>query len=146
MTASTSLQPEQSGVFLISRAVATMRRALQDTRHAWLKVNLQGVHDKAGFLAACASDLDFPAHFGGNWDAFADALNDFSWMPADAYVLVFEQTDEFALEAPDDYATALEILRAAADAWRARNRPFVVVLDYAPPGAGVKHLPEAPVT
>ena len=146
MTASTSLQPDQSGVFLISRAVPAMRRALQGTHTAWLKVSLQGVHDKAGFLAACASDLDFPGHFGGNWDAFADLINDFSWMPAHAYVLVFEQADEFALEAPDDYATALEILRAAADAWRVRNRPFVVVLDYAPPGAGLEHLPEAPLT
>ena len=133
-------------MYLISRAVPAIRRALQGTRSAWLKVSLQGVHDKAGFLAACASDLNFPAHFGGNWDAFADLINDLSWVPADAYVIVFEQADEFALEAPDDYATALEILRAAADAWRARNRPFVVVLDYAPPGAGVKHWPESPLT
>jgi hypothetical protein len=146
MTASTSLRPDQSGVFLISRAVPLLRKTLQGTHCAWLKVDLQGVRDKAGFLAACASDLNFPPHFGRNWDAFADLINDLAWIPADGYVLVFEQADEFALEAPDEYATALEILRAAADAWRARNRPFVVVLDYAPAGAGVQHLPEPPHT
>jgi hypothetical protein len=142
----TSLRPDQSGVFLISRAVPALHKAAQHANCAWLKVNLQGVHDKAEFLAACASDLDFPAHFGGNWDAFADAINDFSWKPAGGYALVFEQTDEFALEAPDEYAIAVEILRAAADAWRVKNRPFVVVLDYAPPGAGINHLPEPPLT
>jgi hypothetical protein len=144
MTALSPLRPEQSGVFLVSRALPALRKAAQRTQCAWLDVSLHGVRDKAGFLAACARDLRFPAHFGGNWDAFSDCINDFAWAAAPGYVIVIGQVEAFASQAPDEWATALEILRGAADAWRARNRTFVVLLDYAPRAAAVEPFPEPP--
>ena len=133
-------------MFLVSRALPALRKAAQRTQCAWLEVSLHGVRDKAGFLAACARDLKFPAHFGANWDAFSDCINDFAWAAAGAgYVIVIEQVELFARQAPDEWATALEILRGAADAWRVRNRTFVVLLDYAPPAAAVDRFPEPPL-
>ena len=107
MTALSPLRPEQSGVFLVSRALPALRKAAQRTHFAWLDVSLHGARDKAGFLAACARDLGFPAHFGGNWDALSDCLNDFAWAAALGYVIAIEQVEPFSSQAPDEWATAL---------------------------------------
>ena len=140
------LRPEQSGVFLISRALPIVRKVAQRVECAWLEVNLSLVRDKAGFLAACARDLGFPAHFGATWDAFSDCINDLAWAPAAGYVIVFENVARFAQHAPEEAATAVEIMRAAADAWRLRHKTFVVLLDYAPPALAVDGFPEPPLT
>ncbi len=145
MTALSPLRPEQSGVFLVSRALPALRKAAQRTQCAWLEVSLHGVRDKAGFLAACARGLKFPPHFGANWDAFSDCINDFAWAEGTGYVIVIEQVERFARQAPDEWATALEILRGTADAWRVRNRTFVVMLDYAPAVSAVDRFPEPPL-
>ena len=139
------MRPAQSGVFLTSRATPALRKIAQRSQCAWLDVRLSGARDKAGFLAACARDLKFPAHFGGNWDAFADSINDMSWIAGECFVVAFDGVEPFARTAPDEWATALEILRSAADAWRARNRTFFVLLDYAPRAAAVERFPEPPL-
>ena len=141
-----ALRPEQSGVFRTPRALPALRRIAQRAQHAWFEVNLHAVRDKAGFLAACARDLGFPAHFGANWDAFSDCINDLSWAAAPGYVIVFENVASLAQHAADEAATALEILRTAADAWRVRNKTFVVLVDYAPPALAVDTFPEPPLT
>ena len=139
------LRPEQSGVFMVPRALAILRKAAQRTRCAWLEVDLHAARDKAGFLAACARDLKFPSYFGATWDAFSDCLNDLSWQAASGYVIVFGNVARLAQHAPQDGATALEILRATADAWRVRHRTFIVLLDYAPPAVAVDAFPEPPL-
>jgi hypothetical protein len=139
------LRPEQSGVFLLSRALPAMRKVAQRTHCAWLEVSLNGVRDKAGFLAACARDLKFPAHFGANWDAFSDSINDLAWVAARGYVISIDNVEPLARQAPQEWATALEILRGAADAWRARHKTFIVLVDYAPPTAAVERFPEPPL-
>jgi hypothetical protein len=139
------LRPAQSGVFLVSRALPALRKVAQRMHIAWLEVSLHGVRDKAGFLAACARDLKFPPHFGANWDAFSDCINDFAWQTADGYVIAIENVEPFARHAPQEWATALEILRGAADAWRARNKTFIVMLDYAPRASAVERFPEPPL-
>jgi hypothetical protein len=138
------LRPAQSGVFLVPGALPALRKAAARAHFAWLEVNLGGARDKAGFLAACARDLKFPAHFGANWDAFSDCVNDFAWETTDGYVIALDNVEPFTRHAPQEWATALEILRGAADAWRARNRTFVVMLDYAPPASLVERFPEPP--
>ena len=145
MTALSPLRPEQSGVFLVSRALPALRKAAQRTQCAWFEVSLHGARDKTGFLAACARDLKFPPHFGGNWDAFSDCINDFAWAAAAGYVIVIEQVEPFARQAPEAWVTALEIMRGAAEAWRVRNRAFVVLLDHAPPAAAIDRFPEPPL-
>jgi hypothetical protein len=147
MTASepSPLRPQQSGVFLVSRALPALRKVAQREHCAWLEVNLHGVHDKAGFLGACARDLKFPPHFGATWDAFSDCINDLAWEAGRGYVVVIENVEPFARHAPDAWATALEIMRGAADAWRVRNRTFIVMLDYSPPGLAVDRFPEPPL-
>jgi Barstar (barnase inhibitor) len=139
------LRPEQSGVFMVPRALPTLRKVAQRTGCAWFEVDLHAALDKAGFLAVCARDLNFPAYFGATWDAFSDCINDLAWVAAPGYVIVFENVARLAQHAPEDSATALEILRATADAWRVRHKTFVVLLDYVPPAVAVDGFPEPPL-
>ena len=89
-----------------------------------VRVDLSGCGDKAKFLSRVAGALDFPAWFGGNWDAFFDCLTDLSWRPAAGYVLILEHTDDLRRDAPESLDTALAILADTAEAWRARGRTF----------------------
>jgi len=89
-----------------------------------VRIDLDGCDDKAEFLARSAAALDFPAWFGGNWDAFYDCLTDLSWRAAAGYVLVYENADGMRRHAPEALDTALTILGDAAASWAARDRPF----------------------
>jgi len=142
------LRPQQSGVFRAPRfpqTLAALRKEAQRTRCAWISVDLHGVGDEAGMLEACARQLRFPRRYARNWNAFSDAVNDLSWQGAPGFVLELENVDGPAQHAPQALEAALEILRAAAEAWCARNTTFVVLLDYAPPRLAVEPFPEPPL-
>lgn len=89
-----------------------------------VRIDLAGCEDKPMLLDRAASALEFPAWFGGNWDAFYDCLADLGWRPARGYVLLIENTADMRRSAPEALDTALAILGDAADAWDARNVPF----------------------
>lgn len=66
--------------------------------------------DKASALAAFAAALDFPAWFGGNYDALADAVGDLSWLPPGPKTLVWDGAVALRSRHPEVYATIREIL------------------------------------
>ena len=86
------------------------------------------VIDKPTFLAACAEAMQFPAHFGKNWDALNDSIQDLSWVPAPRYILFFDRADIFAADHPSDWAIARSILRDAVAYWKQHDVPFYVFL------------------
>jgi RNAse (barnase) inhibitor barstar len=88
------------------------------------RISLAGCHDKEGLLARTAEALNFPDWFGKNWDAWFDCLVDLSWLPADGYVVVFEEADELRESSPEAFDTAVSILEDAAQVWASRNVPF----------------------
>jgi hypothetical protein len=92
---------------------------------------------KRTLLDELARALDFPAHFGKNWDAFEDCLNDLSWLEADGYLIVVTGAHAvLAREAPEEYETFVSILEAAGREWAMPRtagvpraaRPFHVLL------------------
>ena len=93
-----------------------------------VRVDGSSVHDRKRFLAAAARAMRFPAWFGGNWDAFADAITDLAWAPADAYVVVLGDMQRFATQAPQAFHAALSILEQAAQFWSERGVPFHVLV------------------
>ena len=44
----------------------------------YITIDCSGITDKAGFHAAVAEALDFPAHYGKNLDALHDCLTELS--------------------------------------------------------------------
>ncbi|MFC5722423.1 barstar family protein [Streptomyces gamaensis] len=118
------LPPTESVPLAVSLA------AESDWRAAVLR--LKGVTGKAAFLDQSASDLEFPAWFGKNWDALADCLMDLSWWrnegKARGYLLLTEDWDPFSKAAPKDARTAEAILTEAVDYWADREAPLAVLL------------------
>lgn len=129
MTAKTAFTAARSGVYRTpSQADALRERAVAD-EFAWLEADLVDAHTKGNLLAALAAAGGFPASFGHNWDALADALGDLSWRPAAGYVLRMVNTSQAQRDLGTQWGTLLDVLRATAGEWKARGKPFVVLVD-----------------
>lgn len=98
---------------------------------------------KADFLSRSAATLRFPPYFGHNWDAFEECLNDLSWESETPALLLLDHAGRFAAVAPDDFATALEILAAVVANRRHGPAPLVVLVCGG--GRAAAHLPAVEV-
>jgi hypothetical protein len=73
---------------------------------------------KAALLDETAAALQFPAHFGDNWDAYKDCLTDLEWLPAEAYALwISNATQLLDKEPAEQFHTVLQIWDNAAQEW-----------------------------
>lgn len=71
----------------------------------------------AALFSEFAKVLEFPDYFGHNWDALEECLADLEWMPAKGYVLLLSDAEQILSQDEEDYATLLEILSDAGEAW-----------------------------
>lgn len=135
--------PSRAGVYqLPQHGIADLRAAAKDRGMVQFRVRLEGVRTKEGFLLAVSHALGFPEWFGHNWDALEDCLTDMTWQPADGYVVILSQADDFRAAQEEEFAAALRILDAAADFWREEGVPFWTLVDLR--GDGGSYLPELP--
>lgn len=87
------------------------------------------VDSKEQFLTVMAEALSFPDYFGMNWDAFEDCLTDMSaHEDAGGYLIVYDGIQTFAEEDPENFDTAVEILKDAASFWTDQGKRMIVVL------------------
>lgn len=95
---------EQAGTSEITRQSAT-RRAATSADNDPLVVVLDGskMLTKHDFLYHMSSALQFPSHFGYNWDAFEDALTDLSWLETDSVVLEFQHPEQVLAQSSVDF-------------------------------------------
>ncbi len=108
-------RPLQSGVYFVGiNDIDRLARTAARDELQVCRTDLAGCHDKDELLRRLAVSLQLPATFGHNWDALADCLRDFSWMPAWGYVLLFEHADDLRSSAEDDYDILLGTLDDAA--------------------------------
>ncbi len=90
----------------------------------------------AGLFTEFAHAMDFPDYFGHNWDALEECLADLEWLPGKGYVLLFTDADQILPHDEDEFATFLEVMSDAGEAWGSgqagtqgrRARPFHAVL------------------
>ena len=134
------LSPKRSGVYVVPSDVPALRRSAAEKKFAWMELDAAGVGDKEELLEACAFSFDFPDSFGSNWDALSDCLRDFSWRAEQGYVILWHGVARLAEAAPDDFSTALEIFRDAANYWKERGRTFLVLFDKPVRGLTVPRL------
>jgi RNAse (barnase) inhibitor barstar len=123
-----SFAPDRSGVYAIGGDTASVKAAATRAGLAWLSVDLSAVRDKTSLLNALARDLAFPASFGQNWDALADALQDFSWQPARGYIIELRHAQACAAASPGDWPIVLDMLRETAAYWRERGKSFIALI------------------
>jgi RNAse (barnase) inhibitor barstar len=93
-----------------------------------LRLGLGGARGKYGLLDRFAKTLRFPAHFGRNWDALNDCLCDLDWLGAKGLLLIVTGANDFVAADEEDFQTAVEILESAGEFWRARKKPFWVLI------------------
>ncbi len=96
----------------------------------WRSFYLDGrlIKDKASFLERTGAAMEFPDYVGRNWDAFEEAVRDLEWAPAEGYLLIYDYPQDFATNAPAEWATAVSIMQEAIDDWRVRGIPMFVLL------------------
>lgn len=113
--------PRQAGVYRVMRAdVVPLMALAQDEFVAIHDIDLHGIDDKPALLVRIGEALQFPAGWGGNWDALADALNDLSWLGEPTpRLLVWRGMDQLHARAPELESTLCDILEEASARWAA---------------------------
>jgi len=119
---------KRAGVFQLTREARDVERAAKDAGLACFRVDIHQAHGKGDLLALLAKGMDFPAWFGGNWDALADVLTDLAWHEAPGYVLVLEKAKHFGAGHRDDFETAIDVMRFACEEWKEEGKPFWVLV------------------
>jgi len=116
-----------AGSYSLQCGVDELRTAASAAGFALFDADLKGVKGKQNLLNTLAAAAAFPAEFGVNWDALADALCDLSWCgEAAGYVLLLRNvSDTFGLSA-NDREIVQDILADTVVYWQQRKKPFWV--------------------
>jgi hypothetical protein len=85
------------------------------------------VQDKRSFIRAAGDAMQFPTYSGQNWDAFEESIRDLTWAPANGYLVLFDEPDQFALRDAEQWAVARAILGETISFWREQETPMVVL-------------------
>src|SRR5947209_1850287 len=90
------LQPPWFHVLVATETDASeLRAGLPDSpsgRVVFRVIRGRKARTKSALFDEFAAALQFPYYFGENWDAFDECLTDLSWLPGDAYILLFLQS------------------------------------------------------
>jgi RNAse (barnase) inhibitor barstar len=92
------------------------------------KIDVGKARGKNDLLNLLAKALEFPDHFGKNWDALHDCLTDLSWLPGKGWVVILLNGDVLARNHEAIFITAVDVFSAAAESWRSQNKPFWVLI------------------
>ena len=109
-----------------SGATEPLRTSAAHAQLRYCHVDLAPVKDKAGLMAALATGLKLPEHFGHNFDALADSLEDRECVGKKGCVVVLSHAPVFQKAHPGDWRTLNEILDEAVEFWKERHIAFWV--------------------
>ena len=90
-------------------------------------VDLSSTCTKQDLLGVIAMAGQFPEHFGHNWDATADCLEDLAWLDAGGYVVLVRNGSSLSDCCPDATAILLDVLSEASETWSERGIVFTTV-------------------
>ncbi|MDH4182336.1 MAG: barstar family protein [Betaproteobacteria bacterium] len=117
---------EDCGVHEWKGALEPLKAAAAHARLRFAHVDLAKAKDKATLFAEIDRALSLPEHFGHNWDALADVLEDRDWLGKSGRVVALAHSDAFRKDHPTEYRTLEEILGEAAEFWQERHVAFWV--------------------
>ena len=113
----------KAGVFHLSADARELARAAASSGLMVVYVDIGHAHDKEHFAEHVAEAMRFP-DLTGDWNAFANGLNDLAWMPSKGWVVILEKSKHFAGGHGHEFKDAMAAMSAAADHWRALGKPF----------------------
>lgn len=120
----------QAGVYAVGHGdLGGLAAAARDAGLKVLRIDLEACTDKRTLLLRIATQLDFPAGLGRNWDALSDALRDLSWLPASGYALLFGEAGDLRRGNRGDFDMLLDVLAEATARWAEDGVPFWAFLE-----------------
>jgi RNAse (barnase) inhibitor barstar len=117
---------DDSGVRDWSGDLDTVKGAATAAKLGFHSVDAGHADSKSALLAALAKGLKLPEHFGDNWDALADCLEDGDWLGSHGKVIAIRHAAHYRKAHAADWETLSDILNEAAEYWRERHKPFWV--------------------
>ena len=136
------LKNATSGIyFLASARHASLESTANRQRFHYLTADISDQTDIDSVLRQLGKALQFPIWYGANFDALYDCLTDPDWLPAKGHLLLINGLSALRTADPDDFATLIEVLRAACESRRDMQSPFWILIDT--PARGIASLSEA---
>jgi RNAse (barnase) inhibitor barstar len=121
-------QFDECGVRPISGSADAVKSQAAHAHLRYLDVDLAKVRDRATLFHELDGSLDLPEHFGHNFDALADVLEDRDWLGKRGAVIVLRHAAPYRKDHPVEWKTLEELFAEACEYWRERQVPFWVFL------------------
>jgi RNAse (barnase) inhibitor barstar len=119
-----------SGVYYLSPPrQSAVKAAASRARFCVLAASISKASSTEDVLAELGSAFKFPTWYGTNFDALCDCLTDPDWQPAKGHVLLINGLANLRAAHPDDFATLIAVLQAAAEIRRDSHSPFWILID-----------------
>lgn len=136
------LEDARGGVWFLPRPLEakSLQAAAKRAGYAFFHLDGKNIERKEQLLNHVATVLQFPNHFGSNWDALEECLTDLEWVDGDGYLIYFDHIDGLLSAHPDQFATFVEIVRDAVESWKEDGEAMVVLLSGAKAPKGVSKL------
>ena len=119
---------EEAGVIEYHGHADAVAAAAHHAKLRYLDVDLSHAEDRATLFAALAKGLALPEHFGKNFDALADSLEDRDWLGKAGCAIRLGHATHYRKTHPHEWSTLEDSLSEASTFWRERNLPFWVLV------------------
>jgi RNAse (barnase) inhibitor barstar len=117
---------DDAGVRVWKGGLEPIKSAAAHAHLGYAAIDLAKAKDKATLFAEIDRALALPDHFGHNWDALADVLEDRDWLGKHGRAVALAHAAVYRKDHPTDYRMLEEILGEACEFWQERHVPFWV--------------------
>ena len=117
---------EEAGVHHWSGSAEPLKTAASHANLKYAHAEVGHAKDRAALFAELDRALALPDHFGHNWDALADVLEDRDWLGKSGRVIALTGAAAYRREHPTDWTTLEDILSEASEFWKERHVAFWV--------------------
>jgi RNAse (barnase) inhibitor barstar len=117
---------DDCGVHPLHGTAEAMKTHAAHANLRYLPVDLAKAHDRATLFRELDGALKLPEHFGHNFDALADVLEDRDWLGKRGVVMVLLHAAAYRSEHPVEWKTLEDLFAEACEYWRERQVPFWV--------------------
>lgn len=117
---------EAAGVHAWSGAAEPLKAAAEHAHLKFVNCSLGQAKDRAAVFGELDRKLKLPEHFGHNWDALADVLEDRDWLGKSGRVILLSGVAAYRKDHPTDWSTLEDILGEACEFWKELHVPFWV--------------------
>lgn len=131
---------ERAGVYhLTPGGMGALAEACAQADLQLIVVALAETPRMAEAMALLTKATACPAHEAAHLDDLAEMLCDFSWLPANGYVILIEDADNLIATDPTGVQKLLDALQTASHYWQGQELPFWAFLGLR--GDGIALLP-----